>query len=380
MLLRVAAAALALPSLPCAQLVSHDIAVAHPAQLPGSIAPISRVALGVRGDYKPYITQLRTGELLLVHRCSPQQEASGGEAGCSTEHAVLWRSPPDGSRWVRTQHVVQRQPPAPDLVGSEWSVFTFHDGTVFMMAPTASACTYYISKDHAHSFVANSTFNCSLLPGPWNGPSKAVIEVLPADAARVGVPEGVYLFGGNEMWRSVDSGQTFRHFKTVTNERWKVSTTDNFFEQSGTPFLTRTGSLMHAPRVGVNPIWDNTDGSQLFRSTDFGSSFVCTTNAAGGFCARNSEDRVFYPAPQKKHWSCPGGERPYACADLNASFGGPGDMYPSMLQLRDGRVLLTFTKRCNPAFPPMWSSTAGVPPPDPASGYSCECSNGRLGL
>ena len=43
MLLRVAAAALALPSLPCAQLVSHDIAVAHPAQLPGSIAPISRV-------------------------------------------------------------------------------------------------------------------------------------------------------------------------------------------------------------------------------------------------------------------------------------------------------------------------------------------------
>eukprot|EP01046_Picozoa_sp_COSAG06_P025579 COSAG06_NODE_2158_length_7449_cov_14.166939_8_plen_109_part_00 len=103
--------------------------------------------------FKIYITQLQTGELLLVHRCSPQQEASGGEADCSTEHAVLWRSPPDGSRWVRTQHVVQRQPPAPDLVGSEWSVFTFHDGTVFMMAPTASACTYYISKDHARSFM-----------------------------------------------------------------------------------------------------------------------------------------------------------------------------------------------------------------------------------
>ena len=116
----------------------------------------------------------------------------------------------------------------------------------------------------------------------------------------------------------------------------------------------------------------------FIRSTDFGSSFACTTNAAGGFCARNNADRVYYPAPHKRHWSCPGGERPYACADLNASFGGPGDMYPSMLQLRDGRVLLTFTKRCNPAFPPMWSSTAGVPPPDPASGYNCECSNGRL--
>lgn len=129
--------------------------------------------------------------------------------------------------------------------------------------------------------------------------------------------------------------------------------------------------MLHAPRVGVNIIWDETDGMQLFRSIDFGSNFHCVSNAAGGFCSRDNADtnRAYYPAPHGKHWDCDGGKGAYACGESSVSFGGPGDMYPRMLQLADGRILLTFTKRCDPDYPPRWSATAGVPHMNISNGY-----------
>eukprot|EP01050_Picozoa_sp_SAG11_P001994 SAG11_NODE_95_length_17051_cov_3.557102_16_plen_216_part_00 len=155
------------------------------------------------------------------------------------------------------------------------------------------------------------------------------------------MPTGLFMFGANEIWRSVDSGATFQHYTTVSNEHWRNNSTDDFFEQSGTPFLAKSGHLIHVSRIGINPKWDETDGSQLFHSTDAGRSFSCMTNAAGNFCTKNNAD-------PNRPYMCEGGPGAYACSSSNISFGGPGDMYPHMLQLRDGRVLLTFTKRCNP--------------------------------
>ena len=69
------------------------------------------------------------------------------------------------------------------------------------------------------------------------------------------MPAGVYMFGANEIWRSVDSGATFQHYTTVTNEHWRNNSTDDFFEQTGTPFLAKSGHLIHVPRIGINPKW-----------------------------------------------------------------------------------------------------------------------------
>ena len=313
-----------------AQLTSDNITVLNHSRLPQTITPVSRVQIGVRGDYKPWVTQLKTGELLMVHRCnSPEANCSNqdGSGTPNTNHAVLWRSPADGSSWTRTEHVMQKSPPASDLDGGEWSVNTFADGTVFML------------NGGCHSFTANTTFNCTLCwlrgrPGfnscGGNGASYNVLEVQ-ANTVGQNMPAGVFMFGGNQIWHSADSGATFNHFKTVQNEHWKASTTDDFFEQSGTPFLTSSGALIHVPRVGINPKWDETDGSQLFRSTDGGSSFQCLTNAADDFCKRNNAD-------PHHAYVCEGGVGAYACSALNKSFGGPGDMYPHMLQLHDGRA------------------------------------------
>ena len=128
-----------------AQITRHDITVVNPSALPATIAATSRISIGVRGDYKPWVTQLQNGELLMVHRCN------NPEANCTPMHAVIWRSPADGSNWSRTEHVMQKSPPASDLSGGEWSVNTLSDGTVFMLN---GGCDYFYSKDNGHSFVA----------------------------------------------------------------------------------------------------------------------------------------------------------------------------------------------------------------------------------
>eukprot|EP01048_Picozoa_sp_COSAG05_P024144 COSAG05_NODE_5543_length_1146_cov_2.481375_2_plen_198_part_01 len=193
-------------------------------------------------------------------------------------------------------------------------------------------CNYFYSKDDGYSWVANTTFNCTLcdktsgggyIPGFFscggNGASYNVVEVRPSAVAESGMPAGLYMFGANEIWRSEDSGATFHHYTTVSNEHWRNNSTDNFFEQSGTPFLALSGHLIHVPRIGINPHWDETDGSQLFRSTDGGHSFSCLTNAAGGFCTNNN-------ANPNRSYMCEGGPGAYACPN-HGSFGGPGDMY-----------------------------------------------------
>ena len=199
----------------------------------------------------------------------------------------------------------------------------------------------------------STTFNCTLCDKSagftscgGNGASYNIVEVKASEAQAGGMPAGVYMFGANEIWRSVDSGATFQHYTTVTNEHWRNNSTDDFFEQTGTPFLAKSGHLIHVPRIGINPRWDQTDGSQLFRSSPDGRHFSCMTNAAGDFCTRNNAD-------PKRPFTCEGGVGAYACSSSNVSFGGPGDMYPHLLQLRDGRVLLTFTKRCNPDADPI---------------------------
>jgi hypothetical protein len=105
---------------------------------------------------------------------------------------------------------------------------------------------------------------------------------------------------------------------------------DTFYGQS-TVYEGVDGSLRHVTRVGIDVAWDETDGSQLWHSGDGGASWACSTTAAGGYCAGHT------CAPTQRR----------ACANATAGFGWPGTMYNSFLRLADGRVLDTFTQRCN---------------------------------
>ena len=100
-----------------------------------------------------------------------------GTVGPYAFHVVMWRAPANWTTaddWVRTQHVPRSEnswhparprgrlpwpgPPegnGSDIFGAEFSIFSFNDGTVFMIS---GGCQYYVSEDHGHSFYANSTF------------------------------------------------------------------------------------------------------------------------------------------------------------------------------------------------------------------------------
>ena len=68
------------------QLTTEHITVKNPRVLPPILAANRTEMMGFRGDYKPWITQLATGELLMAHRCeailsSPPQVLCGCKNG-----------------------------------------------------------------------------------------------------------------------------------------------------------------------------------------------------------------------------------------------------------------------------------------------------------
>jgi hypothetical protein len=61
--------------------------------------PAARTPLGLPGDYKPWVAEVKPGELLVVAFCSPcsgPHNASSSKAGKNEEHALFWRSTDSG--------------------------------------------------------------------------------------------------------------------------------------------------------------------------------------------------------------------------------------------------------------------------------------------
>ena len=124
-----------------------------------------------------------------------------------------------------------------------------------------------------------------------------------------------------------------------TSRRTSVDGDLNLFSESVT-FRSSDGTLRHVARVGVDPFFDNADGSQMFVSHDDGRSFTCATRPpdtffppapGGGFRQHTPDDGV---------WSSCRGNTSLS------TFGSTGEFYNRLLRLHDGRVLMTFTVRC----------------------------------
>eukprot|EP01052_Picozoa_sp_SAG31_P033780 SAG31_NODE_3862_length_3810_cov_32.413096_3_plen_391_part_00 len=245
------------------------------------------------------------------------------------------------------------------MTGVEFSIHALADDTVIVLTGLPENCTHYRSTDGGHTFTAQSIANCTQCAKAaacWHTGNGASYNLIDVPRNHPGpLPHGAYLFANNAIWRSFDSAASWVLHTTATQPEgsW-TQHSDNFFEQTGTPWLSPDGSrLLHATRVGIDSRWDQTDGSQLFESLDGGRSWRCLSNPADNFCLRNDADPTAHghlgsrcACGHPRH-PCPEPGAKYSCTGMNQSFGGMGDMWWKILSLTDGRTLLTFTKRCN---------------------------------
>ena len=76
--------------------LSEDaIPIYHPKHFTVSSVPGTRTPLGLPGDYKPWVAEIKPGELLIVAFCSPcsgPHNSTASKAGKDEEHALFWRS------------------------------------------------------------------------------------------------------------------------------------------------------------------------------------------------------------------------------------------------------------------------------------------------
>ena len=287
------------------------IVVQNPHTLPERISA-ERIPVGLPHDYKPCLALLPGGELLLV--MFRGEDAGGGKV---REDIILYRSTDGGRTWGKRRIL--------PLVGREPYFSLLKDGTLFIT-------THLLAQDvrnklgYIHSYLHRTTdggqtwtslqISAEDVPGAapksWTHTSRNVLEL--ADGTLIlGVSAGSSL---DYFWRSRDRGQTWDKSLACRVEGFDV-TKQGFPWHAETVFQqSPNGDILGIARChsSVLPTLDNTkvptgndnvERMALFRSRDGG-----------------------------RLWT------------LEAEMGNDyAEMYPAVLPLVDGRLLLTFTVR-----------------------------------
>ena len=306
-----------------------EIPIFQPRDLPAAPIPCTRHPLGIPNDYKPWIGQLKNGDLLVVAFCFGEYEGLDGYY----ERAVFWRSSDGGKTWKERE---ERH----DMRGREFGLTVLRDGTLIMTCHFLSQDVFNASK-HTFSKIFRSIDDgktwSEVRIGPDGFPERAITTAEwmawerpnPEHADKWITCLGVGMHHAGELgpqvvriWQSSDSGKTWDKSLHPDTDGWVD--VDGFASQTVT-FRTRSGRLLHPVRVDRGgPHWhiagtpeklktergDNGDRSMLWESQDDGRTFR-KVNGDG-------------------------------------TFGTYGEMYPRFLQLDDKRILLTFTVRSNP--------------------------------
>ena len=297
---------------------SLPIRINNPQRLKGWQLPAERIAIGP--GYKPSMARMPDGQLVMV--------ALFGEThkGKLREWTGLWRSKDNGKTWTVLERVK-------DLIGREQWLTCTSDGTLF--ATCHLLAQDYNNKDEkTHSYIHRSTdtgktWQRTRIAGnhfkhlDYTMNSRNVVE-MPDGSLMLGV--GLNGTPGRVayVWTSKDRGQTWQSSDLVKLGPYQDKPYDNwdcFFTEDFT-YLTKSGKLLHWIRCGPpSPMHPMNDGRPVPSGNDAIDRTMWCESTDGGL-----------------NWS------------ETRDFGEYGRMYPRVLSLEDGRLLMTYTQR-SLAFP-----------------------------
>ncbi|MDP7693445.1 MAG: sialidase family protein [Vicinamibacterales bacterium] len=300
---------------------SPPVLVLSPRTIPLWYLPARRIEVGDPGDYKPSLAGLPNGELVMSadYRKYPD--------GRPDIHAAFWRSSDGGFTWSKREI-------SPVVVGAECCLSSTSDGTLYA---TTAESDNSVNNDTGttHSRLHRSTDGgrtWSIMPieltdeewgdidrrdpTHWAGCSRNVLEL--ADGTHL-LGVCVYNTKVAYMWRSNDRGVTWQRSAPVTIPDYRGKPYDNydgFFIEDYT-FATSSGKLLHWIRVGPpSPMHPMQDGRPVPHGHDnIDRTMVCESTDQG-MTWTNLRD-----------------------------FGDYGKIYPRVMRLRDGRMMVTYTQR-----------------------------------
>lgn len=308
------------------------ILVSNPRRLPGWTLPAQRIALGK--GYKPSMALLPDGSLVILTLYMKQGRPADGNmppshwwqldeslpAGKCHEYNRLWRSTDGGKTWTDGDEVA-------DMIGREQWLTCTSKGTLF-------ATSHLLSFDVANQEgYTNSWLHRSIDGGEtWTGTRLSIDgdmrEGMPVEAGAnasrnvVELDDGTLLLGVSIndsnvacMWKSTDNGETWD--KT---QRSKINgyyrNLDGFYAEDFT-YLDDSGVLLHWCRVGhPSPMTSMADGRVVPSGSDQCDRMMWTQSTDLGVTWSQVTDFFDY-----------------------------GQMYPRVLKLADGRLLMTYTQR-----------------------------------
>jgi hypothetical protein len=291
------------------------IRIQNPRTLGTWSIPAERIILGEA--YKPSMAQLPNGELVMV---ALYQDLKPG--GKLREWTGFWRSADNGRTWSERVELK-------DMIGREQWLTATKSGTLF-------ATCHLLAQDvnnkdgYTHSYVHRSTDGGRtwqrMRLGPAGFPPKATTM---CSRNIVPLPDGTLLLGVavNEMsagrlawvWTSKDDGKTWDKSPQVKLGRYQNRPYDNydaFFTEDFT-IRAKSGKLLHFIRCGPpSPLYPKNDGITTPKENDNADRTMRCESSDGGMTWNDLRD-----------------------------FGDYGVMYPRVIRLQDGRLLLTFTQR-----------------------------------
>ena len=290
-----------------AQPAPDNIEIANRRMLAVDEIECERIPIGSPDDYKPCIAQLPSGELLLT--AFHQHRREGGKV---MEQTLLFRSADGGRTWS--------EPAALDLLGREPYLTVLKDGTVFMTGHLLAAdvrnewgyTTGFVhrSTDGGRTWESTRIESEEIKPGASNHSTRNVLEL--ADGTLL---LGVDYDGGGGpyfVWRSTDGGRTWDKSRRTTPRNF--ASRYGFFGGETWLWQARSGKIWALVRVDSNEL--PIRGRLIRAADDQADHFILFSSGDGGKTFERIRD-----------------------------FGDYGEMYMSLLRLRDERLLLTFTVR-----------------------------------
>ena len=285
--------------------------VRNPKTLPAKI-PCERVGLGKQGDYKPCIARLPDGELLVV-----AFDAAKRVDGKPQEDMLLWRSTDGGRTWTPRTVI----PP----LGREPYFSVLGDGTLFITV-------HFLKQDvrnrkgYVYSLLHRSTdggrtwqsteIGWEDVPG---APEKTTIVT---SRNVLELADGTLILGVaaskglSYLWRSPDRGATWDKTRACK-------------------FAGVDGPKLWWPLMGETVFWQPRSGDLvgLFRVDQKLFPPIPGTKIPQETLDQYERLLVFRSTDGGRNWRM---------EDLGSYY---GEMYPALLRLEDGRLLMTFTLR-----------------------------------